>query len=81
LHTKLNASKQDDSIVQLFLERAEFQIAHPDGSAPSADEWRSAWVILDQVLPAYAAAQKQAALRQQASGKTIDLVLVRWPYT
>ena len=78
---KLAASKQDDSLALLFLERAESQIAHADGSAPSADEWRSARVILDQVLPAYFAALKPASPLQQASGKTVDITLVRWPYT
>lgn len=78
---KLAASKQDDSIAQLFFERAASQIAHADGSAPTADEWRSAQVILNQVLPAYRAAQKPAALLEQASGKTVDVTLVRWPYT
>jgi hypothetical protein len=78
---KLAASKQDDSIAQLFLERIQAQMVHADGSATTADEWRSAQVILDQVLPAYRAAQKPAAPLQQASGKTVDLTLVRWPYT
>lgn len=77
----LAASKQDDSIAQLFLERAQSQTAHVGGFAPSADEWRSAQVILDQVLPAYHEAQKPAAPLQLASGKTVDLTLVRWPYT
>ena len=78
---KFAASQQDDSLAQLFLERAESQIAHADGSAPTADEWRSARVILDQVLPAYFAAKKPASPLQQASGKTVDITLVRWPYT
>jgi hypothetical protein len=78
---KFAASKQDDSLAQLFLERAASQTVHPDGSAPSADEWRSARVILDQVLPAYLAAKKPASPLQLASGKTVDLTLVRWPYT
>jgi hypothetical protein len=78
---KLTSSKQDDSLAQLFLERAESQIAHADGSAPAADEWRSARVILDQVLPAYFAARKPATPVQQASSKTVDITLVRWPYT
>jgi hypothetical protein len=78
---KLVDSKQDDSIAQLFLERAASQTAHADGSAPTPDEWRSAQVILDQVLPAYRAAQKPAAPLQLASSKTVDLTLVRWPYT
>jgi len=78
---KLAASRQDDSLAQLLLERAESQIAHADGSAPTADEWRSARVILDQVLPAYFAARKPASPPQQAPGKTVDITLVRWPYT
>lgn len=77
----LAASKQDDSIAQLFLERAASQTTHADGSASTADEWRSAQVILDQILPAYRKAQKPAAPLQLASGKTVDLTLVRWPYT
>lgn len=77
----LASSRQDDSLAELFLERAESQAVHGDGSAPSADEWRSARVILDQVLPAYFAARKPASPLQQASGKTVDLTLVRWPYT
>jgi hypothetical protein len=78
---KLAASRQDDSLALLFLERAESQIAHSDGSAPAADEWRSARVILDQVFPAYFAAWKPASRILQASGKTVDITLVRWPYT
>jgi hypothetical protein len=78
---KLAESKQDNSIAQLFLERAESQVVHSDGSSPSADEWNSARVIVDQVLPAYYAAQKPASPLQQASGKTVDITLVRWPYT
>jgi len=78
---KLAASGRDDSIAQLFAERAASQVAPPGGSAPSADEWRSAQVIIDQVMPAYYATLKAASPLQQASGKTIDLTLVRWPYT
>jgi hypothetical protein len=78
---KLGAGGIDDSLAQLFLERAESYVAHPDGSAPTADEWRSARVILDQVLPAYYAALKPATPAQVASGKTVEITLVRWPYT
>jgi hypothetical protein len=78
---KVAASRQDDSLAQLFLERAESQIAHPDGSATTVDEWRSARVILDQVLPAFLVARKPASKILQASGKTVDITLVRWPYT
>jgi hypothetical protein len=78
---KLMSSTNDDSIAQLFLERAESQTSHADGSAPTADEWRSARVTLDQVLPAYSAARPPASPRQEASGKTVEITLVRWPYT
>jgi|SRR5215813_10888641 len=78
---ELAASPNDESIAQLFLQRADSYITHFDGSAPSADEWRGARVILDQVLPAYYDAQKPAAPLQQTSTKTVEITLVRWPYT
>ena len=79
--SEIRNSKQDDSIAQIFLERAQIYVAHPDGSSAADDEWRSAQVIMDQVLPAYYAALKPAAPLKRASGKTVTLTLVRWPYT
>jgi hypothetical protein len=78
---KLDASQRDDSIAELFLERAESQLAHVDGSAPSADDWKIAKVITEQVLPAYYAADHPLAAPQRASGKPVEITLVRWPYT
>jgi len=78
---KLDTSPQDDSIAQLIIERANSYLTHPDGSAPTSDEWKAAQVILEQVLPAYTAAEKPAVPVQRASGKTVDITLVRWPYT
>ena len=78
---KLDASQRDDSIAELFLERAESQLAHVDGSAPGADDWKIAKVITEQVLPAYFAADHPLAAAQRASGKTVEVTLVRWPYT
>jgi len=78
---KLDSAASDDSIAQLFVERAESYVRHADGSASSEDEWRGAQVIVDQVLPAYYAAQKPAASVERASGKTVNITLVRWPYT
>jgi hypothetical protein len=78
---KLDSSANDDSIAQLFVERAESYVTHADGSPSSEDEWRGAQVIVDQVLPAYYAAQKPAAAIERASGKTVNVTLVRWPYT
>lgn len=81
LRQRLNASERDDSIAELFLERAESQLAHLDGSAPSADDWRVAKVAADQVLPAYFALDKPLAAKEQASGTAVEITLVRWPYT
>jgi hypothetical protein len=78
---RLAASDRDESLAQIFLERAASQVAHADGSEPSVDEWRSARVILDQVLPAYSAARLPAATRVAASRKGLRMTLVRWPYT
>ena len=80
-HKKLADSSSDDSIAQLFVERAQSYATHADNSAPTPDEWRGAQVILDQVLPAYYAALKPAAPIERAPGKTVDITLVRWPYT
>lgn len=79
--SKLSDSQQDDSIAELFMQRAGSQIEHADGSAPTEDEWRSTQVIITAVLPAYFAALKPATPAQRASGKTVNLTLVRWPYT
>ena len=78
---KVSAAKRDDSILQIFLERAEGWLTKPDGAAPSPDEWRATQVVLQQVLPAYYAALKPAAPRQERAGRTATLTLVRWPYT
>lgn len=78
---KLDASQRDDSIAEFFLEKAESQVAHVDGSAPSADDWRVAKVLIDQVLPAYFALEKPLPVAQRVPGKTVDITLVRWPYT
>lgn len=78
---KVKASPRDDSILQLYLERAASYTTHPDGSAPSADEWRGARVVLDQVIPAYYSSQKPPLHRATSSGKSVDITLVRWPYT
>ena len=66
---KIDASERDESIAQLFLERAASQIEHPDGSVPTADEWRSARVILDHVLPAYSAARIPVAIPKGSSSQ------------
>jgi hypothetical protein len=78
---KLEASGRDDSIAQLCVEWAASLVAHAGNGAPSADDWTTAQVIIDQVLPAYFTTFEPISPLQQASGKTVDITLVRWPYT
>jgi len=78
---KIESSGHDDSIAELFLERAESEINHAKGSQPAADDWRNADVILNQVLPAYAAALQSPASTAPPSAKHVEITLVRWPYT
>jgi hypothetical protein len=79
---QIRASRRDDSIAQIFVERAQsYTSSHADGSAPGADEWRSAQIIVEQVLPAYYAALKPAVPLARAKGITTTITLVRWPYT
>ena len=79
--SRLNSSGRDESIAQLFLEWAESSVTHLDGSAPSADDWKSAAVTVDQVLPAYFAADRPLAAPERAPAKVVEITLVRWPYT
>ena len=78
---KIEASKRDDSILQILLERGTGWLNKPDGAATADDEWRAVRVIVEQVAPAYYAALKPATAPQMRAGKTATLTLVRWPYT
>ncbi len=77
----LAASRKDESLQQLFLQRAQSYLVHDDGSKPQDDELKAVAVIVDRVLPAYADALKPATPVMRASGKTVNITLVRWPYT
>jgi hypothetical protein len=66
----------DDSIATLFVERA---LAWAEHGEP--DEWRAAQVIVSQVLPAYRKAVEGAPAAPRSTGKTVEVTLVRWPYT
>jgi hypothetical protein len=81
LKTRLRGSRQDDSIALLFLQRAEARLAGRKGAAPSEDDWKTAAVLVDRVLPAYFALQKPAAFENQRASQPVTVTLVRWPYT
>jgi hypothetical protein len=78
---KLEASERDDSIAQLCVEWAASLVAHAGDRAPGADDWTTAKVIIEQVLPAYFATFEPSSPLQPSAGKTVDITLVRWPYT
>jgi hypothetical protein len=73
---QLQAASKAESISALFIERALGWAEHGD-----PDEWRAAAVIAGQVLPAYAAAMKGAPALTRSKGRTVEVTLVRWPYT
>lgn len=77
LRRQLSASKQDSSIALLFLEHAEARLA----KSPNADDWKAAGIIVDQVLPAYAAALTSSPPQHPPAVAGVRVTLVRWPYT
>ncbi|MBZ5723040.1 MAG: hypothetical protein LAO03_22090 [Acidobacteriia bacterium] len=78
MRSRLAASKQDDSIAQLFLERVEGQLAK---ESLGVDNWKRVGVIVEQVLPAYFAALQAPPPPEQPASNSIAVTLVRWPYT
>jgi hypothetical protein len=77
MRRELSASKQDSSIALLFLERAEARLA----KSPSADDWKAAGIIVEQVLPAYAVALTSSGPQDHPAVAGVTVTLVRWPYT
>jgi hypothetical protein len=75
--TKMTSSKRDESIAQLYLERAEAALA----GSPTGDEWKTAAAIVNSVLPAYYDAIAPEPPLQQVAGNPVTVTLVRWPYT
>jgi hypothetical protein len=74
---RIAGSKRDDSIEDAWLDRAESAIAN----TPNADMWKAAAVLVEQVLPAYDAALGAPPAVAARPGKTVEVTLVRWPYT
>jgi hypothetical protein len=77
LRAEVHSSKEDRSIAEIFLERAESLVA--SGANPEA--WRGAFVIAYQVIPAYFHARQPSLVMKRPSEKTVRLTLVRWPFT
>lgn len=78
---KLKASHRDDSLPQMFVERAELWIDHADGSEVKQEQWKAAQSVLNAVLPAYEQALNAVPQLERESKKLVTVTLVRWPYT
>jgi hypothetical protein len=73
----LGGLQQDQSIAQLFLERAESGLTRSEGAAG----WITVEAIVEQVLPAYFAALKASPPSEHRAPAEVTVTLVRWPYT
>jgi len=80
LNKKVENSTNDDSIAEMFVQRAA-QMVRSDGPPPPAEVWKGVAVFIDEVMPAYYAALKPVACPPPGEGRTVDIRLVRWPYT
>jgi hypothetical protein len=74
---QLDASQQDESIAQLFLERAESALAR----SPDPAGWITVETIVERVLPAYFAASKASLPSEHSAPAGLTVTLLRWPYT
>jgi hypothetical protein len=78
---KVEASRTDDSLAQMFVERAETLIANKGGKEASAEEWKNATVVVGAVLPAYYEVLSSHAKVPAQQKDAVTVTLVRWPYT
>jgi hypothetical protein len=77
MSTYAASSQQDQSIAQLFLERAEAKLTR----SPGAAGWITVESIVEQVLPAYFAVLKAPPASEHPAPAGVTVTLVRWPYT
>lgn len=78
---KLTTARRDDSLAQMFEQRAELWINRTDGVEVGPEQWKAAWSVVNAVLPAYEQALSAVPAVEMESKKLVTLTLVRWPYT
>ncbi len=78
---KVEGSRTDDSLAQMFVERAETLIANKDGKDATQEEWKNAAVVINAALPAYYEAQSSHSNLPAQQKDAVTVTLVRWPYT
>ena len=81
LQTRLRGSGRDDSIAELFLQRAAALAGGAEDPTPDPASWEKVAVIVEQVLPDYFAVIQASSPPRRAAASTIAVTLLRWPYT
>jgi hypothetical protein len=74
-------STRDDSIAEMFVQRAETLLARKNGAHPTPDEWKNAAAVVDHVLPAYYGFLTAHPVPSKDQKPAVTVTLVRWPYT
>ena len=75
------AAPLDESIGEIFLERAASALAAYRSDNKDAAKLQAAQVALESVIPAYLAAIEKPLPAAAPGGHVIQVTLVRWPYT
>jgi hypothetical protein len=88
LHEQIAAARKrakgargDDSLAQMFVERAETLIANKAGKEATPEEWKNASVVVNEALPAYYEVLSSHAKLPEQQRDAVTVTLVRWPYT
>src|SRR5262249_58585157 len=78
---QLASANVDESIGEIFLERAESAVAGFNADKSDASKLRPAQAVLGTVLPADLAAIEKPLTAPAPANHVINVTLVRWPYT
>ena len=80
-HKDFAAATVDDSIGEIFAERADAALEAFRADNKDVAKLKAARVALDVVIPAYLAAIEKPLPAAVPAGHIINVTLVRWPYT
>ena len=78
---QLYSTRLDDSIAELWVQKAESLITPKNGKEPAPDDWKAANAIVTELLPAYSAMINTVPTEPPTFKRSTRITLVRWPYT